>query len=84
MKEQDLAKMLGISRQYLCAIIKGKRDCSLKLLKRIAESLNVSVAMLFDSYVPPVMNQMYLGSWMVPNSNIKMHVFAEKINMTYE
>ena len=38
-----LAKQLDITEQYLCLILKGKRNCSLKLAKKIALINNTQV-----------------------------------------
>jgi len=38
-----LAKQLDITEQYLCMILKAKRNCSLKLANKIAQINNVSV-----------------------------------------
>jgi len=38
-----LAKQLDITEQYLCLILKGNRNCSLKLANKIAQINNVSV-----------------------------------------
>lgn len=46
MSQTDLAKQVGISRQYLCQIEKGERQGSNKVLKKIAEVLNIDVGLL--------------------------------------
>ena len=38
-----LAKQLDITEQYLCMILKGKRNCSLKLATKISQINNASV-----------------------------------------
>lgn len=43
-KQGDLARMIGVSRQQLSNIEAGRREISINLLKRAADSLEVSVA----------------------------------------
>ena len=38
-----LAKQLDITEQYLCLILKGNRNCSLKLANKISGINNMSV-----------------------------------------
>jgi transcriptional regulator with XRE-family HTH domain len=78
MSENDLANKLGVSRQYVNAIVKERRSCSMQMLKRLAEILDVPVASLFDSYVPPVTAQMFVGSVKIPNTVITLFLFQQR------
>jgi DNA-binding XRE family transcriptional regulator len=42
-----IAKQLDITEQYLCQILNNKRNCSLKLAKKIAEINNAQVEEYF-------------------------------------
>ena len=80
LSEQDLANLLGVSRQYVNSIVMERRSCSLETLKKIATVLNVPLAVLFDSYVPPVMSHMYVGSLRIPNTNMTLYLFLQGVN----
>lgn len=47
-KQKDLAKRIGTTSHYLCLIEYGKREPSLKVLRRISEELNCSIKEFFD------------------------------------
>lgn len=78
MSEQDLANKLGVSRQYVNSIIREKRACSLRMINRLADVLDVPVASLFDSYVPPVTAQMFIGSLKIPHSRNTLFLFLQE------
>ena len=46
MTQEELASLLGISKIHLCSIETGKKDPSLRLLEKIADSLNVDPSFL--------------------------------------
>ncbi len=48
-QQDELANKLGISRSYLSQIEKGKKEPSLKILKRIAEYFEMPPALLVES-----------------------------------
>lgn len=78
MSEKDLANKLGVSRQYVNAIVRERRSCSMQMLKRLAAVLDVPVASLFDSYVPSVTAQMFVGSVKIPNTDITLFLFLQR------
>lgn len=78
MSEQDLANKLGVSRQYVNSIVRERRSCSLQMINRLADVLEVPVASLFDSYVPPVTAQMYIGSVKIPKTGMSLFMFLQE------
>ncbi len=78
MSEQDLAKLLGVSRQYVNSIVKERRSCSLQMINKLAEVLEEPVASLFDSYVPPVTAQMFIGSVKIPHTGMTLFLFLQQ------
>lgn len=74
MSEQELATKLGVSRQYVNAIVKERSSCSLETLAKIANSLDVPVVSLFDGYQEPLKPQKLIGTIKIPNSDIVLQV----------
>ena len=74
MSEQVLANSLGVTRQYVNAIVKERSTCSLETLGKIAEVLSVPIASLFDGYQEPEAKQKVIGTIKIPNSDIVLYV----------
>ncbi|MBK9322412.1 MAG: helix-turn-helix transcriptional regulator [Bdellovibrionaceae bacterium] len=49
MTQQELAKVAGISQSTVAQIESGKKDPSLSTLKKVAQALDVHIAVLFSS-----------------------------------
>lgn len=49
MSQDELAKKIGISREYLSQLEKGKRNPSLQLAFKIAYEFNVKVEDIFEN-----------------------------------
>ena len=74
MSEQELANKLGVTRQYINAIVKERSSCSLDTLAKIAECLDTPVVSLFEGYQKPSMPHKVIGTIKIPNSDIVLHV----------
>lgn len=74
MSEQELAKKLGVTRQYVNAIVKERSSCSLDTLAKIAKALDAPVISLFDGYQEPSKPQKLIGTIKIPNSDIVLQV----------
>lgn len=48
--QTDLAKKVGVSRQYLCQIEKKERQGNIKLIKKIAEVLDIDIDLIVAQY----------------------------------
>lgn len=46
-KQRDLAKLVGVSANYISLVEGDKRDPSISFLKKLAESLGVPVSLFF-------------------------------------
>ena len=47
---QELASRMGVSPQYVSAVVNAKKNITISGLKKFAEALQVPVAALFDDY----------------------------------
>ena len=70
MSEQELANKLGVTRQYVNAIVKERSSCSLDTLAKIAKALDAPVISLFDGYQESTKPQKLIGTIKIPNSDI--------------
>lgn len=52
LSQQDLARRMGVSPAYLWRIEDGRQNLSLRTLGRLAKSLSVTLAELFDGIDP--------------------------------
>ncbi len=74
MSEQELANKLGVTRQYVNAIVKERSSCSLETLAKIAKSLDIPVVSLFDGYQEPSKPLKLIGTIKIPDSDIVLQV----------
>lgn len=54
MNQKELAERTGVSRCYISQIISGKRDPSVKILGKISNALDCSLAELLEDRTAPV------------------------------
>lgn len=72
--EHDLANHFGVSRQYVNAIVKERSSCSLEMLSRIAEVLDVPIVSLFEGYQKPAGKEELVGTLKIPNTDIVLRI----------
>ena len=65
---------LGVTRQYVNAIVKERSSCSLDTLAKIAKALDAPVISLFDGYQESTKPQKLIGTIKIPNSDIVLQV----------
>ena len=49
----ELAKALGVTPQYMSAVVNGKKKLSISRLERMSTILEVPIIALFKGYIPP-------------------------------
>ena len=72
--EQELANRMGVTRQYINAIVKERSSCSLETLSRIASTLEVPIISLFEGYQQSVTNEKLVSILKIPDTNIVLRI----------
>ena len=73
LKERKMSE-LGVTRQYVNAIVKERSSCSLDTLAKIAKALDAPVISLFEGDQEPSKPQKMIGTIKIPNSDIVLQV----------
>ena len=59
--QKELAERMGKAPQYINNVVNGGRDASINTLEKIAESLNVPIAELFEKRPEPTFTCPHCG-----------------------